>query len=249
MFNSLAQEAKGTSNEYQKIVTIRIMIKRVLLLFPTILIPTGAWAASLIVGLPTTNLNYFPFGGGFGTGGTRYQQAYAASDFSGIGAPFLITGVDFLNGSGKLAPSTYSLYFSTITAGIDSLSDVNFDANRGADNTLFASLTLAGTAPPTLTFSGTPFFYNPAHGNLLMDIVVSPGGVDASSGFGALYLSSSNAFGIFSRYHNFGTVTTGWGLVTQFDYQVVPEPAVTTLICVSVLLGGTFARRARRVKH
>ena len=228
------------------------MIKKLLTSFPAILIVTGASAASLIVGLPGSTGNAFPFGGGFAMGGavsTRYQQAYAAGDFSSISAPFLITSVDFLDGTGKLAPSTYSLYFSTITAGIDTLSDVNFDSNRGADNTLFATLTLTGTAPPTLTFSGTPFFYDPAHGNLLMDIVVSPGGVDANSGFGASYLASSNAFGIFSRYHNFGNSTIGWGLVTQFDYQVVPEPSVTGLICLAVLLGGTFARRARGVKR
>jgi hypothetical protein len=209
---------------------------------------TSASAASLVVGLPGNNQNAFPFGGGFGSAAsTRYQQAYAASDFSSVGGPLLITSVDFLDGTGKLAPSTYSLYFSTITAGIDTLSDVNFDSNRGVDNTLFATLTLTGTAPPTLTFSGTPFFYDRAHGNLLMDIVVSPGG--ANSGFGASYLASSNAFGIFSRYHNFGTGTTGWGLVTQFDYQVVPEPSVTGLICVAVLLGRTFGRRARGVKR
>ena len=173
---------------------------------------------------------------------TRYQQAYAASDFSTAGGIMLITSVDFLNGGGKLAPSTYSLYFSTITAGIDTLSNVNFDSNRGADNTLFATLTLDGTAPPTLTFSGAPFFYNPAHGNLLLDIVVSPGGVDANGGFGANYLSNESASGVFSRYHNFGSGNYGWGLVTQFDYQAVPEPTVTAFICVALLLAGTSRR-------
>jgi hypothetical protein len=189
----------------------------------------------------------FPFGGGFGSGGnasTRYQQAYASSDFSSIGSPFLITSIDFLGGSGKLAPSTYNLYFSTITAGIDSLSDVNFDSNRGADNTFFASVTLTGTAPATLTFSGIPFNYNPAHGNLLLDIVVSPGGVDANSGFGAAYFSTSNAFGIFSRYHNFGVGNAGWGLVTEFDYQA-PEPSAAALLC-TVAVVAVGLRRWRR---
>lgn len=191
-------------------------------------------AASLVVGTPATNHNVFPFGGGFtGNASTRYQQAYASSDFSSIGSPFLITSIDFLDGSGNFASSTYNLYFSTITAGIDSLSNANFDSNRGADNTLFATITLSGAAPPTLTFSGIPFNYNPAHGNLLLDIVVSPGGV-AASGFAASYLSSSNAFGVFSRYHNFGSANTGWGLVTQFDYQV-PEPSTGALLCVAVV--------------
>jgi hypothetical protein len=220
-------------------------MNKALFLFSAILTVTGASAASLIVGLPGNNLNGFPFGGGFGgTPSTRYQQAYAASDFSTIGGPILISSVDFLNGSGNLAPSTYSLYFSTITAGIDTLSDINFDSNRGADNTLFATLTLAGTAPPTLTFSGIPFYYSPAHGNLLLDIVVSPGGVNPNSGF-ASYLSNNSAPGVFSRYHNFGVSTIGWGLVTQFDYQVIPEPSVAVLVCLALMLGGSFRRWPR----
>jgi hypothetical protein len=226
-------------------VRSRTIISKALLLFPATLLVTGASAASLVVGLPGTGNNVFPFGGGYATGGavsTRYQQAYAANDFSTAGGIMLISSVDFLNGAGKLAPSTYSLYFSTITSGIDSLSNVNFDSNRGADNTLFATLTLAGTAPPTVTFSGTPFLYNPAHGNLLLDIVVSPGGVDANAGFGASYLSSQNASGVFSRYHNLGSGNFGWGLVTQFDYQAVPEPSQTALICLALLLAGISRR-------
>jgi hypothetical protein len=223
----------------------RTIISEALVLLQATLFVTGASAASLVVGLPGTANNVFPFGGGYATGGavsTRYQQAYAADDFSAAGGIMLITSVDFLSGGGKLAPSTYSLYFSTITSDIDSLSNVNFDSNRGADNTLFAALTLAGTAPPTLTFSGAPFFYNPAHGNLLLDIVVSPGGVDANAGFGANYMASSTALGIFSRYHNFGSGNSGWGLVTQFDYQPVPEPSQIALICVALLLAGTSRR-------
>jgi len=226
-------------------VKSRTIINKALILLPATLLVTGASAASLVVGLPGTHNNRFPFGGGFVTQGavsTRYQQAYAANDFSTAGGLMLITSVDFLNGKGTLAPSTYSLYFSTITADIDTLSNVDFDSNRGADNTLFATLTLAGMAPPTLTFSGAPFLYNPAHGNLLLDIVVSPGGVDTNAGFDANYLASDHAVGIFSRYHNFGTGNMGYGLVTQFDYQVVPEPSLTALICLALVLAGTFRR-------
>jgi hypothetical protein len=79
------------------------------------------------------------------------------------------------------------------------LSNTAFDSNRGADNVLFASATLSGAAPSTLTFSGVPFTYNPANGNLLLDTVVSPGGVDANSGFGAGYEANTNAPGVFSR--------------------------------------------------
>jgi hypothetical protein len=218
-------------------------MKKTLIAFSVVLILAEASAASLVVGTSSGGGNAFPFGGGVGGAATRYQQAYSASDFSGIGGPFAITSIDFLGGSGNLAPSTYTLYFSTITAGIDSLSNVNFGSNRGADNALFATLTLAGTAPPTLMFAGTPFNYNPANGNLLLDIVVSPGGIQANTGFGGHYQSTSNAFGIFSRYHDFGMGNIGWGLVTQFDYQAVPEPAVGGLIGIALVLGYFRARR------
>src|SRR5690348_18266654 len=103
-------------------------MNKALFLFSAILAVTGASAASLVVGLPGNNQNTFPFGGGFGTAAsTRYQQAYAASDFSTIGGPILNASLDLLNGRGNLASSTYSLHFSTIPAGIDTLSSVNVD--------------------------------------------------------------------------------------------------------------------------
>ncbi len=218
--------------------------KRVLSLVSlSLLFSPNAWSDSLIVGQPSTGGNAFPFGGGVNASATRYQQAYAAIDFSIIGSPISITSIDFLGGAGTLAPSTYTLYFSTITAGIDSLSNVAFDSNRGPDNAFFASLTLSGPAPATLTFTGVPFNYNPANGNLLLDIVVSPGGVDANNGYGAHYLANSSALGVFSRYHNFGSGTVGWGLVTQFDFTI-PEPATPSLLLAAFLVA-TFLRQGR----
>jgi hypothetical protein len=224
------------------------LVTRSLVSLSTILCLSGASAASLVVGGPATNHNAFPFGGGVGGAATRYQQAYAASDFSGAGGSILITGIDFLDGGATLAPSTYTLSFSTISAGIDSLSGVNFDANRGADNALFAKVVLSGVAPTTLMFPGVPFSYSPANGNLLLDIVVSPGGIDANSGFGAHYLSNQNAPGIFTRYQNFGSTASrpGWGLVTEFEYAVVPEPSVASLLCIALVLAGCFRSWYRR---
>jgi hypothetical protein len=220
-------------------------MQKVLFSLLTVLILASASGASLTVGnaSPTNGVNTFPFGGsGFGPG-TRYQQAYAASDFSSIGGPLTITGISFLLGGGTLSTSTYTLYLSTISSGIDTLSDVNFDSNRGPDNALFTSLALSGSGPSTLTFSGTPFTYDPGHGNLLLDIVVSPGG----TGFtGAAYLSNTNAVGVFSRYHNFGTGNVGWGLVTKFDY-VVPEPSATGMIATALLFAPFFRRIAAKL--
>ena len=209
---------------------------------PTPFGPTGAAAAvfaadanTIVVGAPAENSNLFPFGGGFNAS-NRYQQAYAASAF-GSSTPLLIRSVSFLGGQGVLFPSTYTFSLSTTTRGIDNLSTTDLVTNRGADNILFASRNLSGPAPATLTIVGaSPFLYDPSAGNLLLDIVVNPGGV--TLGNGATYLARSTAFGIMSRYHNFGSGFVGWGLVTQF------ELAPLTIDNVIVVVNQAIARGA-----
>jgi hypothetical protein len=198
------------------------------------------WADSIVIG-EVSSQNQFPFGGPASSNpGTRYQQAYAAADFTGVGA-MSISSIDFLHGFGFLRQGTYQLSFSTITAGINTLSDTDFNSNLGPDNTLFRSVTLSGATDPTLTFTGTPYIYNPANGNLLLDIIVSSGGFSA----GAHYDSTTNS-SAFSRYHDFGSGTIGWGLVTQFDYTSVPEPSSLVLMgLVVVVLMMALFRHAR----
>jgi hypothetical protein len=207
---------------------------------PAPLGPTGAAASvsaadanTIVIGAPAENSNLFPFGGGFNAS-NRYQQAYAASAF-GSATPLLIKSVSFLRGQGVLLASTYTLSLSTIPKGIDNLSTTDFVSNLGADNSLFAIRNLSGPAPATLTIQGTtPFLYDPSAGNLLLDIVVSPGG--ATRGDGATYLARSTALGITSRYHNFGSGFVGWGLVTQF------EVAPLTIDNVIVVVNAAIAR-------
>ena len=203
----------------------------------------NAWAGSIIIGV-NNGPNVAPFGGAtFGNAGTRYQQAYAAADFTALGS-ISISSIDFLEGDGgSLATSTYTLSFSTITAGIDTLSDSDFDSNLGPDNTVFASAALSGTAPATLTFTGTPYVYNPANGNLLLDIVVSPGG-NIFNGSGVAY-DSSDASTAYSRYQNFTVSgTVGYGLVTEFDYASVPEPSAFATVGLALALMALVRRPA-----
>jgi PEP-CTERM motif len=164
--------------------------------------------------------------------GSRYQQAYASTDFPG--RAMAITSISFFNHSpleGPLPVATCQIFFSTITPDIDALSNTNLDSNDGLDNTLFASVELSGgPAPLQLVFAGRPFDYNPENGNLLMDIHISNG---VSSG-GAFYVARrGTATGVFSRYQNFSAGTQGFGLVTQFTFEPIPEPSTIVL-----LLGG-----------
>jgi hypothetical protein len=105
-----------------------------------------------------------------------------------------------------------------------------FDA-QSAHSALLSLTNLAG------------FNYDPLAGNLLLDIA-APG--DQTYALYDGYAAMSNAYGIFSRYTNFGEGSIGYGLVTQFDYrsQDLPEPASLSLAALG--FGLAFARNRRR---
>jgi hypothetical protein len=171
---------------------------------------------TIVIGGSNEGWNIFPFGGGY-FGATRYQQAYAAAQFNSA-APLLIRSISFVGGQGTFATNTYAFSLSTVTTGIDNLSTTNFNANRGPDNAPLATVNLSGAAPATLRIEGaTPFLYDPTRGNLLLDIVISPGATFPAA-LAASYHARSSAYGIMSRYHDFGTGFIGYGLITQFEF-------------------------------
>lgn len=185
----------------------------------------------IVIGDPPSALNRFPFGGALiGWAGTRYQQAYAAAGFGT--EPIRIQSVGFVGGQGALAASTYSVYLSTVPADIDGLSATDFDGNRGADNTLFASMWLEGPAPEVLTIPGlVPFDYDPSKGNLLVDIVIEPRATPPP--LPAFYAYRTDAFGLFSRYQDFGSGSRGTGLVTQFELAPLPDEGASDPVGVT----------------
>ena len=124
---------------------------------------------------------------GTGPGPVRYQQEAAASDFSG---PVLIYSLSFrLDGAATAGVSgtwsDFNLQLSTTLQAAGGLS-TTYASNVGADvKTVFSgpiSFSYAAAGPShapnafggTVTFS-TPFLYNPANGNLLIDISSSSG--------------------------------------------------------------------------
>jgi hypothetical protein len=132
--------------------------------------------------------------------------------------------------------SQLQVNLSTTSKRPDALSST-FADNVGSDDTQVFS----GPLPAAVTFTGdptnfevvvnftTPFFYNPAKGNLLLDIRNSQGGVEVPPNDQELDGTSASGDSV-SRVYNFGDVTaakagqTGgvdekdtYGLITRFN--------------------------------
>jgi hypothetical protein len=190
----------------------------------------------------------------------RYQQVYAASQFGTIAAgggmiteiafrPDAVYGYAFTH-----TVANIQIDLSTTTAGPGGLS-LTFADNVGAgdmvvfNGSLILSSEFAGPAGGPKVFDiliplATPFYYNPAVGNLLLDIRNFSSGnsggylipsLDATSAdptlVGRVYAFDASAT---SAPYSFCEDTIG--LVTQFTVTPVPEPAVWGLLCVAALL-------------
>jgi hypothetical protein len=198
--------------------------------------------------------NADPFAGAFsGFPGTEYQEAYAGSDFSG---PISITSITFFLEPGysgtTLTSATYQVSLSTIATNIDDLSDTDLESNIGEKDAIFSTVTLAGTAPAELTFTGGPFHYDPSLGNLLLDIRISD---VTNSGSAAFEDGNGDGPPGIVRYSNLYNGTTGYGMVTECDDSAsnnlsnldIPEPS--TLILLACGLAGFFVRRFGERRH
>lgn len=226
-------------------------------------------AASTIVpgalaGVEGNGNNGFPFNiGAFGLASMRYQQVYAASEFLGS---MLIGGISFRpdvsGGGGAAFASTISnvrIDLSTTAAAPDALNGV-FAANVGANNTtvfngsLSLSSTFTGPAGGPKAFDisillTTPFFYNPALGNLLLDVRMFV--ASSTTQFDAQDTNGDSISRLFSTDVN---STTGQqdsvGLVTRFDDAVaaaaVPEPATLMLLGTGLAAAARARRRRSR---
>ena len=116
--------------------------------------------------------------------------------------------------------------------------------NVGADNTLVFSGPLPGLAGGVLHIVlSTPYTYDPANGNLLMDLFSSGG-----SG-GGVFMDARNgtAGGLFSRAMTPGCCSgdSDWGLVTGFSTGV-PEPSTWALMLLGFAGLGAAGYRASR---
>ena len=199
--------------------------------------PAAIGGESTIVGEGAPDANFLPFSG---RSSTRYQQVYSAAEFPG---PQTIAGLKLfhhpLGSLGTLASGTLNFELSVTTQQVDGLDTVNLDNNVTGDVLGTGTLVLTGGDGHDLIIGVTPFTYNPALGNLLMDIKF-PGGTTRGPGIPAFFESFDpddgvSAGGIFSRaYDGGGGGFEGWGLKTEFlasvsstDFGAGPGVAVT----------------------
>jgi hypothetical protein len=164
---------------------------------------------------------------------------YQASDFN---APITITNLEFFNtqfngGSSNLPTGNWVVSLSTTSAGVGTLSG-NFAANTGPDNTQVFSgnITQSWAFGDTLHITlSTPFNYNPANGNLLMDVVGSGITLNGPATFFDVHspgLLFQRVYCPFGNACSTGTVDVpGFGLVTGFSTgTTVPEPGSLMLL-------------------
>ncbi|WP_234043116.1 PEP-CTERM sorting domain-containing protein [Luteolibacter yonseiensis] len=188
----------------------------------------------------------------------RYQQVFGSGGFSSLTGPFLITEIAFRPSAAQAAftsTATIQLSLSTTSKAPDGLS-TTFAENVGEDPEVVFSgdlaISSAAAGPPAgpkafdivITFQ-TPYLYDPAEGNLLIDFRTS-----ATSGENFFLDAQSTVGDQISRvYSNQAptavNATTGTAvtlaLITRFTITV-PEPSSAALI---VLGGMTLLRRRR----
>jgi hypothetical protein len=212
-------------------------------------------SADPITFVPIDNSNnVFPFGytGYIG----EYQQVYRGSRFP---SPVVISAVSFtfnpqFIGAPNIAStvtSAFSLGLSTTTAGPVSLSSRYAD-NIGSDRSRVFAGTIAGVATEPFSFRipfETPFAYDPAAGNLLLDVIIRQNVTPRDQLFPFAFGTSFDMGRVFNLFGNSpAAADENRGLLTRFEVATpTPEPASAVLvgICLAGFLAASRRRRER----
>ncbi len=172
----------------------------------------------------------------------HYQQIYLGSLFGG---PSSFDTISFSSwtGSGTVLGGTYAISFSTTSAAIGAGYPIGPLANTAG----FFTGTLGGAVGASFSITGTSYDFNPADGNLVMDIVVTNQD-NVPNGSGNSY-NWADYTGVQTTraYDLSGRTSNGLGaLVTEFNtVGTVPEPTTWALMIAGFGMVGLAARRRR----
>ena len=188
----------------------------------------------------------------------RYQQVFAASQFSSLSAPALISTISFrpdavFGQAFSITIPNVQISLSTTFAAPDELNPI-FSNNIGADTKvvfggpLFLSSAFTGptVGPKTFDISiglQNLFLYNFHEGNLLLDVKnfttnLPMSAFDAQDVVGdsisRVFSSNVNSDTVFFGNGNPNDFSNSLGLVTQFTFAPVPEPGTCVLLGLGV---------------
>lgn len=201
------------------------------------------------------------------TGGPeRFQQVYDASLFGAYPQGIYVTLLAFrvdenLGHSFATTVSDIEVHLSTTPQAVNSLSPI-FDLNVGADDKIVAGrephfLTGGPGAPGVLSpfsvvldFRSNPLFlYDPAAGNLLLDIKVFTGASTSPfDSFDVAGDSISSVFGYGQTMPSSGQASS-LGLATLLGVRNVPEPSTVSFLIFGAATMALFARRIIQRKN
>jgi hypothetical protein len=209
----------------------------------TLIVVAAAPAAAAPVGFTTPIL--YALGDCTPSCTPQFQQVYSAAQFSG---PILISSIQLEYSVGD-ASQTYVFSLSTSVNPVGALS-TNFSANIGTDAQVFYSgALLAPDAFNKANFIGTSFAYDPANGDLLLDISHPT----SESGSLSTYIGGySPVLQTVARNYSFFASGPGYvfdqnvGMLTVFNADgAVPEPASWAMLIAGFGMVGAVQRRRR----
>ena len=214
-------------------------------LFLCLLLLTAASAkAGLVVGSNGIG-NCYPFSCFAFDGGTTYQEVYNSSAFPGA---MTISSLSFFGqpdsvGNG-MDNAKYIIELSTTSSSVGD----GYPLTVGTDNQVFGAFTVSGSMPSVLTFTGTPFLYDPINGNLLMQVTVDSVTSTCGEGYCSFFEADDTTAAVSRTWTGFvfGSGQGDGALVTGFDYaSAIPEPGSLSLIGCGLIGLGVFFRRRR----
>lgn len=191
----------------------------------------------------------------------RYQQLNFAAEFDEISEPSLITEVAFRAGptANPFTHTVANLQLNLSTAAVTPLSG-SFATNVGSDDTLVYDGALAmNVVSPKSSVRPfeivipleTPFLYDPAAGDLLLDLRI----IDNPNGNEAKFVDSLTIPLTLARVYcdtgcsvdDSGGSIDGGFLITRFTF--VPEPGSGLAGAIAILALGIASRRRERLRN